>query len=161
MVKEIGPAKLQYATDKPEESAVAMPAEEAIAFDRELKPAALKYAAEQAKEGTVALAKKPLALYKELQPATLRYAAEEKIIPVEIRDKDTSKGKAGTKTATQTPEASYRIPRQRRTRKGQDLMGKKKVVLKVEDLQRAGRSHFEIPKSKQKAAAIKPSQRRG
>lgn len=131
MVKEIGPAKLRYAIDKREESVVAIPPKEPATLDGSLKPAAL------------------------------RYAREEVITPTRSTDNSTNKEKPPATPALKAPEVSYRIPRQRGRKKGRDLMGQKKVVLKVEDLQRAGRSHFEILKSQQKASVNKTHPRRG
>jgi len=61
------------------------------------------------------------------------------------------------------PTPYYRLPSSKGpgNKKGSDLMAGRKVTLKVEDLLRAGRSHFEIPKSKQEALKKKASRRGG
>lgn len=138
MVKEIGPAKLPYAIDTPIPPA-SPPQQDLPSQGKEVKPAALRYAVDS--EGLSFTGRK-----KGLTRAAAQTA------PAARSEK---------KAEIKPPQSSFRIPRLSKAKRGRDLMKKKVVTLKVEDLLRAGRSHFEIPKSQQKASVIKPRPRRG
>ncbi|NLJ34452.1 MAG: hypothetical protein GX349_07685 [Firmicutes bacterium] len=138
MKKEIGPAKLPYAIDTDQHPTP--PAGEKTPSQNEgVKPAALRYAAEDEGMGPTGEKKTP---YRSVLVGAHRAAPKSK-----------AQGKP--------PRSAYRIPSMGRTRRGGELMAKRVVTLKVEDLLRAGRSHFEIPKSQQRVSVIKSRPRRG
>lgn len=113
---------------------------------------------------------------EDVRPAKLRYATDSKPEPAsppaetkpavpeekQLTEKQQAKSPPATGSReAKAPELCHKIPSRAITKKGWDLMGKKKVTLKVEDLLKAGRSHFEIPKSHQEKIKKQPPRRRG
>lgn len=140
MVDDVKPAALRYAADEP-------PAPASLEADTgAVGPAALRYAAdteESAASGPTG---------EEAQP-----------IAPEAEAGDTTPTQSTASPKRKKPAPYYRIPSIKGPgkKKGSDIMANKKATLKVEDLLRAGRSHFEIPKSKQEALKKKTPRRRG
>ncbi|MGB4171284.1 MAG: hypothetical protein WBK69_06285 [bacterium] len=130
----------------------------------EVKPAAFNHGANGP----------PEAEFGEVGPAILRYAADteegavseppgqgtEPTVPrAEGEDTPPAQGAAASKR--EKPVPYYRLPSSKgpEEKKGSDLMARRKVTIKVEDLLRERRSLFEIPKSKQDALTKKAPRR--
>jgi hypothetical protein len=126
MIEEVGPAKLIYAADEEPIQHHRLP--------REVGPAKLRYTPDddEIKQGDI---------------SPTNEQTPDKLTKAMTTDKPETKA---TDTGRKKPTPYYTIRSKAKVKKGRDIMAKK-VMLKVEDLLRAGRSHFEIPKSQQEA----------
>jgi hypothetical protein len=151
MTVEVGPAKFIYAVDEPVVAAPKMEEELMGPLSPEI----------ETRRTAPVLNDEPMGAPSPdvvVGPAKLRYATEDvptKSVPDEEMAgfrtaSDQTEGPAGkmdNNPAKKIPTPRYSLKPPKRAQK---IMSKR-VFLKVEDLLREGRSHFEIPKSKQEA----------